>query len=410
MVKDHNISSFQLNFIEHLDKKYSKLNKIPSIDETNEYIFKIFDILIYELTIKNKINRIKNIKIIESKSFLFNKKESAFIVHNYSKIIKSYIQDNYLGGATKTRNPLFIPSSTTASKTASPPLKVAHSFSEHHSIQDGIGQPCENDTATDLKVALSHLFNNPSHLFNNPWHSINKKKLSGSLSPGAIDRAKNMFDAWYKSHRLSPSTLGKILAKLIIKKSGASQLPKPMENIIKDEINAAITKEEEAVERKFGKAPSLLAVYSEEATATIGIDAVAEVVDDALYFCGFIIPTGVILGDINTLIMCDPERILTCAELIFPFKSPARGSGHYNDLDLLLIISNIDQGYKCCGQQLRIESQDAVKGDESKFERMLDKLGIVWIQNLLKIIDAGQRVSSMMDRFPGGGIRGFSVK
>ena len=108
--------------------------------------------------------------------------------------------------------------------------------------------------------------------------------------------------------------------------------------------------------------------------------------------------------------MCDPERILTCAELIFPFKSPARGSGHYNDLDLLLIISDLDQGYKCCGQQLRIESQDAVKGDEGKFERMLDNLGILWIQNLLKIINAEQRATAMMDRFQGGGNQCLSAK
>ena len=93
-----------------------------------------------------------------------------------------------------------------------------------------------------------------------------------------------MFDAWYKNIDFLPQHLAKFLAKLIEKKSGVDQLPQPMESLIKDEVNAAIAEEVDSVEKKFGKVPPLLVDSAEKAVATIGIDAAAEAVDDALYF------------------------------------------------------------------------------------------------------------------------------
>ena len=341
MAKEYNISDFQINLVHHLEVKYSKLNKSPSVHDVNRYIFEIFDILMYGLTIKTKINKLKNIKIIGTRRYLFNKKEAAFIVHSYSKIIKSYVlsageENQYLSGGV------------------------------------GKGPTCINNTLNDISDAVRNLI----------MSRINK--VVGTRTP--VMRGKKLVDDAYSTIRTGIPRRFDAIIKHITDKGleslGLEKRPKAfVSGFIKEEEGNVMN-----VITSYGnQLPGTVIADTEKLSATVAFSALAEVIDVALEFLGFLVPTGVILGEINTLIMCNPERIWACAELFLPGKSQGQPHASYQ-LKMILLISEIDSGITCCGEMLRIVEPGSIIQGENFFDRMFDKLGVAWIHNLITVM------------------------
>lgn len=333
--QDNTILDFQQELMDDLKKRYSKTNKRLTPNEINKYIFMFSDILLYGGTKRSKTKKIKNIKILGSREFLFKSKKqknrARIYVNNYSSILIKYIEGVGLyGGDEPHEAKIMIPDNATASHARTQINSIRGKERKGEKEEE---QNCQNHSLDAMEILMNKL-----------------KQSSKSHSTGSVLKLWNLEKSGIdKVISMKKEMEARVESK--VKHYAMDSLPEQYQLLAKgvmDSADTGLTTEISTLEKN---AINIGAKDGVTDISAILFSILTEAADAATEFIGGFFPIEPVLSEIEAVAICDPGKSVVLIELLWP-TIPLKIGGTELKINLYLATLSNAMCEGCGGPEL----------------------------------------------------------
>ena len=395
-----NILDFQQELMGDLKNSYSKTDKRLTTNETNEYLFMFFDILIHGGTKKKKRKKIKNIKMLGTNEFLFKSKKqrerATIYVNNYSRILREYIKGGVLYGAG-------------TGDVVSMDEAKARAGEHWHKTHPKIDMPvledkCKSHTFHAALILMGNLEKNAERQVGDLVAMADAAAVQKNPDLGAVvalrDKIKNITHSKVWAGNWLKVVPDKIEAAAIHSFDKSDLLSSNLKTIMKNATAEAYAPLIDEVHSASKEALVNLGKSGEELlmgeVGSIGV----EVADTATALVGGLFPIEPVVSEINAIMLCDPGKCIVLTELLWPSEIKREVREHAdvgkiitdNELKIDLFLSTLSsEACEGCGGP-------AISKPEKDVNRSLKKIvnivGESLVSTLYKIFTAKKKITA----------------